>query len=424
MADSLETFLAEHSRLSRRYFLKHGVAAAAGVTALHQLQAEVLSRAPELQQAIDQLERNLTVPKAFRDVSRGNPKPHTLSEEKRKEVGLTRETWSLEVISDPENKARLGNPLSKETGNALDFNSLLKLGEQHAVRFSKVMTCLNIRDPLGTGIWEGVPLREILWLTKPRDNIRRVFFNGYHNDDPKQIFKSSLPIDRVLEDPPGLPPVILCYKLNGQWLNPERGAPVRMVVPESYGFKNVKWLTHVYFSNLFHANDTYANGNNDIDSTLKTYATTLSFPKQVKSQQPIPVTGYAQSGTAGLAKVQVWIQKNGEDFPADDSYFTTAPWIDAEILSAPASDQWGGDLPENQIPPDTIGFDNKTGKPHVWPMPLMKAHWAILLPGLPAGKYTLRCRTIDANGKAQPLPRPFRKSGHVAIEKKEIEVTV
>ena len=32
---------------------------------------------------------------------------------------------------------------------------------------------------------------------------------------------SKLPIGRVLEDPFGLPPVILCYKLNGQWLNSE-----------------------------------------------------------------------------------------------------------------------------------------------------------------------------------------------------------
>lgn len=284
------------------------------------------------------------------------------------------------------------------------------------------MTCLKIRNPLGNGIWEGVPLREILWLTKPRDNIRRVFFNGYHNADPKQIFTSSLPIDRVLEDPAGLPPVILCYKLNGQWLSPERGAPVRMVVPESYGFKNVKWLTHVYFSNLFHANDTYARGNNDIDSTLKTFASTLSCPKQVKPLQPIPITGYAQSVTSGLAKVQVWVHRNGESLPADDSYFTTAPWRDAEILPAPSLDQWGGDLPDHKIPSNTIGFDNKSGKPLSWPMRMMKAHWAILLPGLSAGDYTLRCRTIDAEGKAQPLPRPFRKSGHVAIEKKDLVV--
>jgi len=50
---------------------------------------------------------------------------------------------------------------------------MLKLGEKKAVRFAKVMTCLNIGCPLGMGIWEGVPLREVLWLTQPRENLRR-----------------------------------------------------------------------------------------------------------------------------------------------------------------------------------------------------------------------------------------------------------
>jgi hypothetical protein len=55
-------------------------------------------------------------------------------------------------------------------------------------------------------------------------------------------------------------------------------------------------------------------------------------------------------------------------------------------------------------------------------MRLTKAHWAALLPGLPAGQYTLRCRTIDANGIAQPMPRPMRKSGRAAIA--EVAFTV
>ena len=142
--------------------------------------------------------------------------PSKLSVEKKKEVGLTRETWKLEVVADPEQPATLGKPLSRQ--DALDFAGLLKLGERHAVRFVKVMTCLNIGCPLGMGVWEGVPLRDVVWLTKPEENLRRVFYHGYHNDDPKQMFRSSLPIGRVLEDPYDLPPVIVCYKLNGEWL--------------------------------------------------------------------------------------------------------------------------------------------------------------------------------------------------------------
>jgi hypothetical protein len=55
-------------------------------------------------------------------------------------------------------------------------------------------------------------------------------------------------------------------------------------------------------------------------------------------------------------------------------------------------------------------------------MRLAKVHWAMLLPGVPAGEYILRSRTIDEKGRAQPMPRPFRKSGHAAIE--EIAIAV
>jgi DMSO/TMAO reductase YedYZ molybdopterin-dependent catalytic subunit len=262
------------------------------------------------------------------------------------------------------------------------------------------------------GIWEGVPLREIVWLTKPRENVRRIVYYGYHNDDPKQLFRSSLPLGRVLEDPDDVPPVIVCYKLNGEWLSSERGGPVRVVVPEAYGFKSIKWLTHVLLSNIAHANDTYATGNNDLDSPLKTFAATLQVPTEAKANQPLPVTGYAQVGIAGLEKVQVWITPAGKPWPAEDPYFTAAPWTDAHILAPP----------KEGAPKETLGFD-ADGKPKTWPMRLAKAHWAVLLPGLPAGEYVLRCRTIDAKGHAQPMPRPFKKSGRCDIEAIKVTIT-
>lgn len=377
--------------------------------------------APELAGPIENLESYFTPQAQFQDVSRGDPLPHALPDERKRQVGLTRETWQLDVISDPDHPVKLRRTLTRNEGTALSFNQLMQLAEKHAVRFPKLMTCLNIGCPLGMGIWEGVPLGEVLWLTQPRDDLRRVFYYGYHNDDPRQLFQSSLPVGRVLEDPYDLPPVILCYKLNGQWLDSRRGGPVRVVVPEAYGFKSIKWLTHVVLSNLYHANDTYAAGNNDVDSPLKTFAATLSVPAEAQAGRPIPVTGYAQVGISGLSKVQVWIAPSGEQWPAEDKHFATAPWLDAQLLPPPR--QWGGDLPGGKIPDGTLGFDSASGQPLAWPMRLCKVHWAALLPGLPAGAYTLRSRTIDEKGIAQPLPRPFRKSGHSAIESVAVNVS-
>jgi DMSO/TMAO reductase YedYZ molybdopterin-dependent catalytic subunit len=414
-----ESFFAEHVEQTRRYFLKMGAVAAGGLLAPAASAGEQPG-AKELARAVEKLEPYFTPPEDFRDVSRGKPLPHALPEAKKREVGLTRETWKLEVVSDPDHPAKLGKQLLRKDGTALDFKGLLKLGEKHAVRFAKVMTCLNIGCPLGMGLWEGVPLREVVWLAQPRADLRRVWYHGYHNNDATQMFRSSLSINRVLEDTEGLPPVILCYKLNGRWLDAVRGGPVRVVVPEAYGFKSIKWLSHVVLTNLYHANDTYAHGNNDLDSPLKTFAAMLQVPSQLKPNEPVVATGYAQVGISGLSKVQVWIHPREKPWPANDPYFTKAPWRDARVLPPPK--KWGGKLAGDAVPKGTLGFDPTTGRPGAWPMKLSKVHWAALLPGLPAGEYLLRCRTIDGNRQEQPMPRPLRKSGHCAIESAAISV--
>src|SRR5437867_12584957 len=92
-----------------------------------------------------------------------------------------------------------------------------------------------------------------------------------------------------------------------------------------------KWLTRVVLTNLYHANDTYAEGNNDIDSWLKTFAATLSVPRQLKPGAPIPVTGYAQVGLGGLSKVQISIESGAVEQTDRDRSFARAPWIDAQV---------------------------------------------------------------------------------------------
>ena len=408
-----ERFLRDHSLVTRRFFVGAGAASLAmfgrGV-----IQGWADEISPELNDAMARLESYMTPLDKFRDVSRGSPVPHSLSDEKRAEVGLTRETWRLEVTSDPDHPTRIKQPMTIAGGTALDFSTLMQLAQTHAVKFAKVMTCLNIGCPLGTGIWEGVPMKIVVWKTQPVENFRRVFYFGYHNNEPKQMFRSSLPAGRVLEDLYDLPPVILCYKLNGAWLSPERGGPVRVVVPEAYGFKSIKWLSHLVLTNLAVANDTYIEGNNDVDSPLKTFAATLSVPQSVAANRPIPVTGYAQVGISGLRKVQVWVSPKGTE-PQDDPHFVTVNWTDATILAPPESGKWGGDLPDSTSPAGTFEFDD-AGRPKTWPMRFSKVHWAVLLEGLPAGEYTLRSRTVDEKGHAQPMPRPFRKSGHADIE--------
>jgi hypothetical protein len=79
-------------------------------------------------------------------------------------------------------------------------------------------------------------------------------------------------------------------------------------------------------------------------------------------------------------------------------------------------------LPNGELPPVPRQIDPQTGKPLTWPLRDTIIHWAILLNDLPPGTHTLRCRTVDANGIAQPMPRPFPKSGANQIQAKKITV--
>lgn len=404
----------QHNQVTRRYLIGLGLSGAASLT-LDSLEANEQKEPPAHNPDVEYL----TPSEEFETVERGNPLPYKLSLEERLKIGMERKTWSLDIIPDPNSNPVVGNPMSREKNNALSFKDLMKIANKKSVKFLKVMTCNNMHIPLGMGLWEGVPLRDVIWKSNPKANIRRAFYFGHHNNDPKQMFKSSLPIGRILEDPPGDHPVILCYKLNGQWLSGKRGGPVRMIVPEAYGFKSVKWLKSVVLTNEPAANDTYAGGNNDIDSWMKTMSLFVHKPDTVKVGQTVPVTGIAQVGVGGLSKVQVWVKPKNKEWPKEDPYFSKAPWKDAEILPAP--EHWGGDLPEG-ILPKRVRFFTEKGKPKHWPMRYTIAHWATVLEDIKAGDYTIYCRTIDDKGIPQPLPRPFRKSGRNDIDESPLSV--
>jgi DMSO/TMAO reductase YedYZ molybdopterin-dependent catalytic subunit len=363
----------------------------------------------------------LTKPDEFRDVSRGNPQPHKLKGEALVKARLTPETWRLEILSDGSTEVEKPRKLADNT--AIDMPALEALGKKHGVRFLKAMQCLNIDQPLGQGLWEGVPLREVLRLVGKVNNIRRVYWWGYHNDDPKQLFQSSLGYNQVMDTPPGELPVFVAYRLNGEPLSLVRGGPVRMVVPWAHGFKSIKWLQRIMLTNDFKANDTYADANNDPDSYLKTMARIDDGREAFKLGERIEMTGVAVAGWPGLKRIEYWLRpdtgKHGK-LAADDPAWQSAKWQPCRI--DPPPDDWGGNLPNGVMPKDVWGFDPEKGRPKEWPMRYSLVRWRVTLTGLAAGAYEFRVRTIDLNGFAQPEPRPYLKSGRNEVQYKPIVV--
>ncbi|MFO0842219.1 MAG: molybdopterin-dependent oxidoreductase [Gemmataceae bacterium] len=358
----------------------------------------------------------LTDQKDFEDVSRGDPKPHTLKGEALVKARLTPETWRLEVLA--ESGAKLARPRRLADNTAIDFKELTALGQAQGIKLLKAMQCNNIARPLGQGLWEGVPLRDVLGLAGQLDGARRVWYWGYHNDDPKQVFRSSLALGQVLDSPPGEPPPFVAYKLNGGPISLTRGGPVRLIVPWAHGFKSIKWLQRVVVTNDWKANDTYAEQNNDPESYLKTAAYLDSpDPETVPSGRSVTLRGTAMVGWPGLARVEYWLRPEGGThgkLAADDPAWKGAAWKPC-VIEPPPTD-WGGVEVKG-----AFGFD-EAGRPREWPPRYGFCLWRVTLEGLKAGGYEFRVRTVDRNGLAQPQPRPYPKSGRNAIACKQFVV--
>jgi DMSO/TMAO reductase YedYZ molybdopterin-dependent catalytic subunit len=359
----------------------------------------------------------LTPASKFRDVSRSRPHPTKLSTDDLAKARLTPETWRLEVVSD--GTTQIANPLTGD--RALSLPALRDLAKTQSVKFFKAMQCLNISEPLGQGLWEGVPLRAVLRLLGKMNNIRRLYYWGFHNNDAKQMFRSSLTYTQAMETPPWELPAFLAFRLNGEPLTLERGGPVRMLVPWAHGFKSIKWLQHIVLTNDFKANDTYAEQNNDPESHLKTAAYLTDVPAKVATGATVVIRGTAIVGLSGLRHVEVWIRPSSSDgdLADDDPAWQSATWTRAVIDPAPSD--WAAALPRGVNARDIWGFDGN-GQPKDWPLRYSMAGWSASVMGLAPGRYEVRARTVDLNGFAQPEPRPYPKSGRNMIQVRRFTV--
>ena len=405
------------TQLTRRDFLQVGSVAAAALGA-GPLGASERALEPQVQAAVAKLEY-LTPLNRAHILDKGKAGVTKLPVETLRKIGLTPDTWSLEVIPDPASKSVVARPLSRASGNALTWQLLMGLAERHAVRFLHLCNCTNGKDPFHMSFWEGVPLREVVMLAQPRDNVRRVYYESHHPEN-RPPFLSSLALSEVLEKAPGQLPVILAYKMNGQEIPASHGGPVRVVVPGSYGSKSIKWVKRVVLTNEFKANDSDADLNNDPENPQKTRARFIQFQKEVSSSEPLVLLGLAQVGVSGLRQVQYCIHRDGERGPEEDPSWAKADWKEARILPPP--ENWGGGLPGGKLPP-TLQTDPQTGRPLEWPLRYTIAHWAVLVPPLAPGNYQVGCRTIDGNGIAQPWPRALPRTGFNAVQIERLVVS-
>ena len=85
--------------------------------------------------------------------------------------------------------------------------------------------------------WEGVAFKAIAEMAVPNTHAKHVFFTC---DDG---YTASLPLTDLLNED-----VLLAFKLNDKLLEPENGAPLRLIVPSKYAYKSVMWVRRITFA--------------------------------------------------------------------------------------------------------------------------------------------------------------------------------
>ncbi len=130
---------------------------------------------------------------------------------------IKKENWTLEI------EGKVDNPIRFDYDN---FTSL------ESIKLTATLECVD--GPSGTAEWEGIPLVDILGIAGIRDDAYDIVF--YAEDD----YSDSLNMEEASEEN-----IILAFKMNRETLPKEQGFPVRLVCPDHYGYKWVKWIVKI-----------------------------------------------------------------------------------------------------------------------------------------------------------------------------------
>ncbi|HUQ16578.1 MAG TPA: molybdopterin-dependent oxidoreductase [Candidatus Saccharimonadales bacterium] len=187
---------------------------------------------------------------------------------------------------------------------SLTYDELLDL---EAVEQLKTLECISNNvggDLMSTALFTGVPLRDLLQRAAPKSGAFKVKLTSVDG------YTDSIRIEKALE-----PDTVVAYLMNGYALPEDHGYPARLLVPNIYGMKNVKWLRSIevlptdylgYWMQRGWSDSAVINTNTRIDT-----AANLRTSGGVAS-----IAGVAFAGARGIRSVEVSTDGGGSWQPA------------------------------------------------------------------------------------------------------------
>jgi DMSO/TMAO reductase YedYZ molybdopterin-dependent catalytic subunit len=113
----------------------------------------------------------------------------------------------------------------------LSYHDLLALPKAEQVSTFHCVTGWTV-----SGVrWGGVRFHDLLAMAEPLPSAHAAHFVS-----AEVPYEDYLTLGQV-----ALPDVMLAYDMDGAPLAQEHGAPVRVVIPDMYGYKNVKWVNRI-----------------------------------------------------------------------------------------------------------------------------------------------------------------------------------
>ncbi|MBD3256716.1 MAG: molybdopterin-dependent oxidoreductase [Candidatus Lokiarchaeota archaeon] len=134
---------------------------------------------------------------------------------------IDQDDWTLQI------SGKIHNKISFNYDNFTDLDSK-----------KEVATLECVEGPYGTAEWEGIPLIEILDMADVKNGAYDVVFIA------EDYYSDSLNLEEAEADN-----ILLAFKMNGKRLPKEQGFPVRLVTPDHYGYKWVKWIVEIKIVN-------------------------------------------------------------------------------------------------------------------------------------------------------------------------------
>jgi DMSO/TMAO reductase YedYZ molybdopterin-dependent catalytic subunit len=134
---------------------------------------------------------------------------------------LKQENYTLTIEGEVE------NPVKLSWNDFMQLPKTVFVSDFHCVEGWSVLDCK----------WEGVRIKDIEKLVKPKEVARAVSFESADN------YLTSLFREELIGDD-----VLLACKLNGELLEEGLGAPVRLIVPSKYAYKSALWVVRLRFT--------------------------------------------------------------------------------------------------------------------------------------------------------------------------------